>query len=389
MEQDSTLRVKSQKITKIMDMVGELGLVAAEVINHHSLSHLKKERDFVDSVHRLELLIRELQDESSGLRLVPVGSVFQRMQRLARDLVRQTGKSFELKLEGIETEVDKVIVDALYDPLVHLVRNAADHGIETPELRQAAGKQKKGTISLSALQQGSEFLIKIQDDGQGMKRDKIIQRAIDNGLINADEPLEDSAVWALIFEPGFSTNDEVSTLSGRGVGMNVVKTTITHLRGHISVDSQPGKGSTVTLYIPLTLAFLDCMIIRIENCLYAISIDAISDVLKVKNDTQISNASSDDNQMLNLRDHLIPIRYLQQFYKIKHLTSNIHTKTLMVVKTHSNQFAIPIDEVLGQQQVTIKPLQGALTKIRAASGCALLSSGDVAIVLDCEQLLLS
>ena len=220
LQQDAYLRIKAARVTQLLDLVGELGLAAAEVTQHPQLRGLEL-KDFEIAVHRLELLIRELQDLASSLRLVPVGTVFKRMQRLVRDLSHQTGKPLDLVLEGVDTQIDKNLVDQLHDPLMHLIRNAVDHGMESPEERSAAGKPKKGRIILTAAQQGREIHITVADDGQGLNRQAILERAREVGLVGADEEPDDSTVWSYIFHSGMSTAQEVSSLSGRGVGLDV------------------------------------------------------------------------------------------------------------------------------------------------------------------------
>ncbi len=381
--QDNFLRISADKVGRLMDLVGELGLVSAEILHHPDLEGLDL-KGFESSAHRLEGLIREIQDESSGLRLVPVGSVFKRMQRLVRDVSKQINKDIALVLVGEDTEVDKVIVDRLYDPLVHLVRNSADHGLETAEERKAAGKKGKGTITLAASQQGGEVQILIRDDGKGMNRERILSRAVERGLIGADENPDDETVWNFIFDAGFSTNDQVSKLSGRGVGMDVVKTTIQELRGRIEVKSAPGRGSTVILRIPLTLAFLDAMVIRLGQRLFAIPVDVVSEAFKVK-ENQVTSTSVDGSEVIRVRDVLIPVLRLEDFYEEDYEHSSLVGRIVVLARTSHGEVALPIDEIVSQQQVTMKPLQGQLKKIRAGVGCAMLGSGDVAIALDCEQ----
>ncbi len=382
--QDNFLRISADKVGRLMDLVGELGLVSAEILHHPDLEQLDS-RGFESAAHRLEGLIREIQDEASGLRLVPVSSVFKRMQRLVRDVSKQLGKEISLVLVGEDTEVDKVIVDRLYDPLVHLVRNAADHGLEGAEERKAAGKSPRGTITLAATQQGGEVQIIIRDDGKGMNREAILKRAVERGVVGADEDPDDETVWGYIFDAGFSTNTEVSKLSGRGVGMDVVKTAIQQdMRGRIEIKSQLGQGSTIILRIPLTLAFLDAMIIRLGRRLFALPVDVVSEAFKVK-ENQVTSSSVDGSEVIRVRDVLIPVLRMEEFYEEDYRHQPIIGQIVVLVRTGRGEIALPIDEILSQQQVTMKPLQGQLKKIRAGVGCAMLGTGDVAIALDVEQ----
>ncbi len=383
--QDNYLRISADKVGRLMDLVGELGLVSAEILHHPELEGLDL-KGFDSAAHRLEGLIREIQDETSGLRLVPVGSVFKRMQRLVRDVAKKTGKEIALTLVGEDTEVDKVIVDRLYDPLVHLLRNSADHGLETAEERRAAGKREQGTITLGASQQGGEVQILIRDDGKGLNREAILKRAVERGLVGADEEPDDETVWNFIFDAGFSTSAQVSKLSGRGVGMDVVKTTIQEMRGRIEIKSRAGEGATILLRIPLTLAFLDAMVVRQNGRLYAIPIDVVSEAFKVR-ESQVTSSSVDGSEVIRVRDVLIPVLRLEDFYGETVDHKPLTGEVVVLVRTSRGELAFPVDEIVSQQQVTMKPLQGQLKQIRAGAGCAMLGSGDVAIALDCEQFL--
>lgn len=383
-EQDTYLRIQAAKVTQLLDLVGELGLAAAEVTQHPKLVGLELE-GFEIAVHRLENLIRELQDLTSSLRLVTVGAVFQRMQRLVRDLSHQTGKPLELILEGGDTQIDKSLVDQLHDPLMHLIRNAVDHGIEPLEERIAASKPEKGRITLAAVQQGREIHIMVADDGRGLNRKAILERAREIGLVGADEEPDDSTIWHYIFHSGLSTVQEVSSLSGRGVGLDVVQATIRSLRGRIMVESRRGEGTRITLCIPLTLAFLDSMVVRLQDRLYAIPIDVISEVVKPGTE-QVIHASADGSEVVRVRDELTPVCRLHRFYEEAGEERPLVEQVLVMVQTTRGMLAVPVDELVGQQQVTMKPLEGWIKEIRAGAGYALLGSGDVAIALDCERL---
>lgn len=383
------LRVEAEKVTALMDLVGELGLGVAEVTNHPSLAGLELEA-FETATHRLNMLVRELQDVASSLRLVPVGDLFKRMRRTVRDLAKQTNKKIELVLEGEEAQIDKVVVDRLYEPLVHIMRNSADHGLESPEERISQGKPETGVITLSAVQMGGEILISIADDGRGLNRDRILAKAIEKGLVSPDDIPEDSVLWRLIFHPGFSTAEVVSNLSGRGVGMDVLNMTIKELRGRISVESTAGQGAKVILAIPLSLAFLDSMVMRVDNRLYAVPVEAVHEVLK-PNARQLKEVSANGGgNMIQVRNELITICHLSDFYAesdasvgMTHLDDDC---LLVVFNTQLGFIALSVDEILDQQQVTVKPLVGRLEGIRAGLGCAILHTGEVAIVLDVEAI---
>jgi two-component system chemotaxis sensor kinase CheA len=250
------VRVSSDKIGRLMDLVGELSLSVSETVNSPDLEGLEL-AGFETAVHRLTMIVREVQDVATELRLVPLDDVFKRLRRMVRELERQTHKKVNLVVEGADTPIDKMVADKLYDPLLHVLRNSADHGLEGPEERVEAGKSERGTITLSATQIGSEVRITVADDGRGLNREKILKRARERGMFGPDEEPEPSVLWRAIFEPGFSTAENVSNLSGRGVGMDVLNTTMNQLRGRITVDSEQGKGTRVSLHIPVSLAFLD------------------------------------------------------------------------------------------------------------------------------------
>lgn len=394
------LKVRASKVDLLMDLVGNISIAIGEVFNHPDLREFELE-GFSEAAHRVNVLLRQLQDETAGLRLVAVAGVFRPMQRLVRDLARNTGKQLNLVLEGADTELDKVVVENLNDPLVHMVRNAADHGIETPEERVAAGKPATGTILLKASQRGGEVLIEIRDDGRGLDRDAILRKAREKGILGPDETPEDGRIWNLIFHPGFSTAEKVTNISGRGVGMDVVQNTIKELRGRMTIESRPGEGSSVVMHIPLTLAFLDSMIVSESNINYAIPIESVCEVLRPSSD-QITCSSSDNARYVMVRDELVPVFSLGDFYRLngdreatgmhgeKDLESGMEQQDdvplLLIVQAGDRSLAIPVDDVAGQQQVTVKPLQGQAKAIRAGAGWALLGSGSTALVLDCARI---
>jgi len=321
------------------------------------------------------------------LRLVPAGEVFRRLRRMVRELERQTGKKIDLTVEGEETAIDKVVSDRLYEPLVHVIRNSADHGLESPEERKAAGKPESGRIFLAANQVGSEIQITVKDDGRGLDRQRILARARERGLVGAGAEPEDAALWQLILEPGFTTAKAITALSGRGVGLDVLNSTMKDLRGHISIDSQWGQGCHVSLSIPLTLAFLDCLVMRLGSRLFATPVDVVADIFQPAAEQIMEIAAEDSAEMVRVRDTYVPICRLPQFYgeDASELTP-LERSIVIVFNTSSGQIGLPVDEMLNQQQVVMKPLTGQLASIRASLGCALLGTGEVAMVLDCERL---
>jgi two-component system, chemotaxis family, sensor kinase CheA len=385
---DPFIRVKAEKVSQLLDLMGELGLATALVTNHPALSGLELE-GFQNDAHRLENLVRDIQDRASSMRMVPAEQLFHRMQRLARDLLHQTGKAFDLVFFGEGIEVDKLLLDQMSDPLIHLLRNAVDHGLEDPEERKRTGKPERGLIQLGAEQRGREILISVRDDGRGLDREAILNRARAKGLLGENEAIDDEAIWKLIFLPGFSTATTVSTLSGRGVGMDVVQSAVRALRGRVQIETEAGKGSCVTLVIPLTLAFLDCMVVKRSNRLYAIPIDVISEVFS-RSDHDILRSSADGSEMARWHAEIIPIRRFDVLFHepaAAHQASVQPDEVIIVVDTSMGRFGLPVEAIIGQQQVMLKPMKGALRKVRGSAGCALLSSGEVAVALDMERLL--
>jgi two-component system chemotaxis sensor kinase CheA len=385
--QTEFLRIDARKVSMIMDLAGEIGLASSAVTQHAELAGQELE-GFQAAAHKLEMLIRELQTEVSGMRLVPVAGVFSRMKRVVRDTARRTGKQVELVLLGEDTEIDKVMVDALHDPLVHMLRNAIDHGVELPEARLAAGKPASGTVILEASHQGGEVVVTISDDGRGLDREKILARGRERGLVAADAALRDDEIFDLIFQPGFSTKDTIDELSGRGVGMDVVKTTIEGLRGRVAVRSNPGRGSRMSLSVPLTLAFVEAMVVRERDRLFAVPIERVHEVFKA-DARQLARSSADGQTLVRVRDALVPVLWLHRYYGEADRPEDLATlegRVIVVVQTSHGDLALPVDGLLGNQQLMLKPLRGVLSGVRAAAGCGMMRSGDVAVTLDCEQL---
>jgi two-component system chemotaxis sensor kinase CheA len=380
------MRVSSQKISRLMDLVGELSLSVAETVQSADLAGLDLGR-FDASAHRLAMIVREVQDAATELRLVPVDEVFRRLRRMVRELERQTGKQIDMVVEGADTAIDKLVSDRLYDPLLHVLRNSADHGLEQAAERQANGKSPAGRITLSAAQVGSEVRITVEDDGRGLSRERILKKARERGLFGPDEEPEPAMLWKVIFEPGFSTAEDVTNLSGRGVGMDVLHTTMASLRGRIGVESSAGKGTKVTLHIPVSLAFLDCIILRKGTRLYAIPIDMISEIGKATDGDLPAISADGGRELYRLRGSHIPVCRLEKFYGEATDSAPLQQGSVMVVfNTAAGPTAMPVDEILDRQQVVMKPLAGRLATLRASWGFAILGTGDVALVLDCERL---
>ena len=392
--QENTLRVKASKVSLLLDLVGELGLTTLAVTHHSALQGLDL-AGFETATHHLELLVNEVQRLTADLRLVPVSGLFRPMARTVHDLMRETGKQVELVMEGEEIEIDKVLTDELKDPLMHLVRNAVDHGLESSAERVAAGKPEQGRVTLTAAQKGKDIHITVADDGRGLDRQAILRQARQAGLVGANEEPADATVWNYIFKAGFTTATQVTNLSGRGVGMDVVQSAIHALRGRIALETEPGKGTRVTLVIPLTLAFLESMVVRSQQRLFAIPIEVVQHVFKPA-ETEVVHISADGSEMVRRQDTLIPIHRLQTIEDPGGIEPDgaaagsrntpLADQVVVIVQTTQGVFGLPVDEIIGEQQVVLKPLQGQLRGIRGGAGCALLSSGEIAVALDVENL---
>ena len=380
------LRLEVEKVANLMSLAGEIGLAVGSVFSLPVFQEIDDE-DVRIAIDRVEGLIRELQDTSATLGLVPLSTAFGRMKRVARDLGQQTGKEFALSTDGDDTEIDKLLVDALNDPLVHLLRNAASHGLETKEERREAGKPEVGNIRLSARRQGNSVIVTVSDDGRGMDRDAILRKALANGLVDGSQAatLTDTEVWNLVFEPGLSTAAAISEVSGRGVGMDVVKSSIQSLGGTVSIVSRKGVGTATRLHLPLTLAFLDSMVVRVGSCTFAIPVSSVSRVFRVE-EGGVVKVDTEGVDLIRVGQQLVPALCLEDFFSDDAVEPTYVNRLAVVVRTGRGKLAIPIDELLGHEQVTMQPLTGYLKGIRASAGCGLLRNGGVAIALNCEQL---
>lgn len=375
------LRIPADKIGRLMDLIGELSLSVSAAVHSSDLAGLDLP-DFEAASHHLSTIMRDVQDAASELRLVDVEEVFKRLRRMVREMERETGKTIELITHGADTRVDKLVADRLYEPLLHVLRNAADHGLETTAQREAAGKSATGTITLSAAQRGNEVLITVSDDGRGLNYAKILAKAKERGLFGQTEQPEPDKLWPVIFQPGFSTAEAVTNLSGRGVGMDVLNTTLTALRGRITISSLAGKGSRVALHIPLTLAFLDCIILRHGPRLFALPIDTIEEILRPNLDQIVRISATGKSEVLRQGGRTIPIIRLPR----PETVTEPATFILVIVTTSAGPLAILVDEVMDRQQVVMKPLQGRLEALTSSWGLALLNTGEVATVLNSERL---
>jgi len=375
-----TIRVDLEKLDRLVNLVGELVITQAMLAQKLSLNGLAAMNELTD----LDQLTRELQDSAMSIRAQPIKSVFSRVPRIVRELEQQTGKQVVLDVEGEMTELDKTVVERIGEPLTHLIRNAIDHGLESTEDRLAAGKAAQGVVRLSAEHRSGKILICVSDDGAGINRQRVRQKAVDRGLIAPDANLSDEEIDNLIFAPGFSTAETVTNVSGRGVGMDVVRKNVEALGGRISIQSRPGHGSTFTLALPLTLAILDGMIVSVGSQTYVIPLTHIVESLRPQAHELKSLRSG--KQMLNVRGTFLPIQPVGQRLGID-AVPNPTDAVLIVVDTETNgQSVLMVDAILDQRQVVIKSLETNYRPVEGLAGATILGDGRVALILDVESL---
>ncbi len=378
--ENSSIRVDIEKIDSLINMVGEL------VITQSMLSQLGDDFDMArleklrDGLSQLERNTRELQESVMRIRMIPISFAFNRFPRMIHDLCNKLGKKVQLKLSGESTELDKTVMEKIGDPLVHLVRNAMDHGIEMPKVRAEAGKPQTGMVHLNAFHQGGNIVIEISDDGAGINADKILKKAIERGLVEEGVELPQSKIYDLLFQPGFSTADKITDVSGRGVGMDVVRKNIQALGGTVDVQSTLGKGSKFTVRLPLTLAILDGQLVRVGEHTYIIPLVSIVESLQVhkKNVNDIAGKA----ELYKLRDEYIPIIRLYQAFNIEPDTRTLDNGLLVVVEGDGQKAGLMVDDLLAQQQVVIKSLETNFRRVEGLSGATILGDGTVALILD-------
>ncbi|WP_303869084.1 chemotaxis protein CheA [Acetobacterium wieringae] len=383
----SMISVSVEKLDKLMNLVGEMVISEAMVTQNPDLKGLVLD-NFNKSARQLRKITNELQDMVMSIRMVPLGSTFFKMNRIVRDISKKLGKDITLKILGEETEVDKNIIEQIGDPLMHIVRNSADHGIELAETRISQGKPRAGTITLEAKNAGGEVLIIIRDDGKGLSREGILKKAFENGLVGEEAAMmTDTEVFNLIFLPGFSTKEAVTEFSGRGVGMDVVAKNIEAVGGNILVESVEGRGTTITLKIPLTLAIIEGMNIRVGETCYTLPIMAIKESFIPK--SQEVFRDTDENEMIMIRGQCYPILRLKDHYKVKNGVTQIDEGILIMLEGESKTTCLFADELLGEQQVVVKTLPKyiqRMKKIEGLAGCTLLGDGNISLILDVNGL---
>ena len=378
------VKVDADRLDQLVDMIGEL-VIAESMVAQSPEMHQFASTHLGRHVGQLDKITRELQVMTMSLRMIPVRSTFQKMARLVRDLSKKAGKAVEFSMTGEDTELDKTVVDKIGDPLVHMVRNAVDHGLEaSADERRAAGKDPAGKVELRAFHQGGNIHIEIADDGRGLNRDAIWRKALERGLVSEGDNLTDREVWALIFEPGFSTAKQVTEVSGRGVGMDVVRRNIEALRGQIEIQSTPGKGSVFTIRLPLTLAIIDGMVIRVGGERYVLP--TLSILYSLRPTGKELSTVVGRGEMLSLQGNLLPLFRLHNTFGIEGAVREPTEGTVVVIENDGRQVGLLIDEILGQQQIVIKSIGDALKGVPGIAGAAIMPDGKVGLILDVSSL---
>lgn len=376
-----SIRVASDKLDALVDLVGELVTLQAR-LTQTSLD--LKDPSLASISEQFERLIAQLRDNTMSIRMLPIGSTFNKFRRVVRDLSIELGKEAELVTEGAETELDKTVIEKLGDPLVHLIRNSLDHGIEKPEDRLRAGKTRNGTVILSAQHSGAYVLIQVSDDGNGLNREAIYTKGVERGLIAQGQELADNDLFMLIFAPGFSTAKVVTTVSGRGVGMDVVKREIDSLGGTVSLLTEPGKGLTVTLKIPLTLAIIEGLLVRIGNEFFVIPLSSVDGCIEIRRE-ELDKLG--DRCIINYRDDLVPYISIRRVFGAPGEEPAI--EQIVIVNSQESRIGFVVDQVVGDYQTVIKPLGRMFRGVEGISGATILGDGTVALILDVNRLAFS
>lgn len=378
-QESHAIRVDAKKLGQLIDLVGELVIASSSMRNQISRHHIS---DADEAASNMERLVEEIRDNALQLRMVPIGETFSRFKRVVRDVSKELGKEIEISITGGESELDKSVVEKLNDPLTHLVRNALDHGIELPQERLAVGKDAKGRVSLNAFHDSGNIVVEISDDGAGLNLEKVRQKAENIGLIRPEQILSRQELLQLIFEPGLSTKQEATNLSGRGVGMDVVKKNIEALRGSIDVESELGSGTKVSIRLPLTLAIIDGFLVGVGNESYIIPLTMVEECVEFGQSDWHTDPS---NQFINLRGEALPFIRIRDFFSVSD-SKKSSRESLVVVRFGRQRAALVVEELFGEQQTVIKPLGVVFQHLLGISGATLLGNGEVALILDIQGL---
>jgi two-component system chemotaxis sensor kinase CheA len=371
--------VPAVKLDQFVDLVGELVTVQA------GLSELASRRDDAEVTaisEEVERLTSALRESSMNIRMVPIRATFEKFRRLVHDLARDLNKNVELTIEGADTELDKTVIEQLGDPLMHLIRNSMDHGIELAAVRAASGKPPTATIQLAARHSGASVLVTVTDDGRGIDSEAVRRRAVERGLISADAQLTESRILALIFEPGFSTAAQVTDVSGRGVGMDVVRQRVEGLRGAVEVESNPGQGTSVTLRLPLTMAIIDGLLVGVGDAAFVLPLANTLECIELTHEDIVR---ANGKHIANVRGELVPYIRLREHFHVRSRAPQI--EQIMLVETGEGRFGFVVDRVLGNCQTVIKSLGRFYRQVQVVSGATILGNGTVALILDPERLI--
>ncbi|MDR1657171.1 MAG: chemotaxis protein CheW [Deltaproteobacteria bacterium] len=378
-----TVKVDTQKLDGLIDLVGELVITQSLITSNSSIKSLKEQKTIKD-LAQASRITSELQRNAMSLRMVQINQTFRKMNRLVRDLANKFEKDVEFLTQGDETEIDRNMVEQLYDPLVHMIRNSLDHGIEQPKERLGKGKSPKGFVTLKAYHQGGNVVIELGDDGRGLDTEKVLKRAMEKGLVQSGESMSVAAIHNLVFQPGFSTADKVTEISGRGVGMDVVKKSIELMRGKVDFTSVPGQGSTFVIRLPLTLAIIDGMIVRVGDNRYILPTISINQSFRPKPDEYFT--VKNQGEMIKVRDSLLPLIRLDRLVNVVGTVSDPSEALVVVVENEGQRCCLMVDEVLGKQEVVIKSLGERLKYVRTLAGGTILGDGRVGLILDINGL---
>jgi len=374
-----TIRVEAEKLDKLINLIGELVITGSNV---KQISESDEKTGLVKAVNDMSKLIEEIRGSSMGIRMVQIGETFNRFERVVRDLSREKGKKINFIIMGGDTELDKTLIDKLADPLIHLIRNSVDHGIGTPDERTRAGKPAAGTLTLNAFHETGSVVIEVKDDGQGLDKEKILNKAIEQGLARPEQAYQDYEIHQFIFHPGFSTAAEVTNISGRGVGMDVVKKNIESLRGNIMIESEPGEGTTMRIHLPLTLAIIDGFMVRIAGSHYVLPLDMVTECTEVhRDDLDLREGGN----YINIRGDVLPFMKMRDFFREKGEEPLKHK--VVVVEHARKKVGLIVDELVGEFQTVIKPLGKIFNRLQWISGSTILGTGEVAYILDIPRLI--
>ena len=375
------VKVDTKKLDNLLDMVGELVIAQSMVQSNPNVAEIR-DRKFHTDLAQLVRITTELQKTTTAMRMVPIKQTFQKMVRVLRDTAKKSDKSVQLVLEGEGTEIDRNMVEKFYDPLMHMVRNSVDHGIETPAERQATGKPQEGTVVLSAYHKGGNVCIEIRDDGRGLDRGKILAKAKERGLVEDGEGLSDDEIYHFMFQPGFSTAEQVTEISGRGVGLDVVQKVIDQLRGKVEVKSVLGQGTTFTIALPLTLAIIDGMVVQVGHERFILPTVAVVESLRPRREDY--HTVQGRGELIKIRGQLVPLIRLHEVVNLQPEQRNPWEALVVVVEHHNNQRCLLVDRLVGRQEVVIKTLGESLKNIRVVAGGAIMGDGRVGLILDVE-----